>query len=115
MFCSLILDSNKKVTNWISIRISSKNIELFDTNLEPTMSNLASGRVTLKFDNSVLVQKMFYSFYSNFMLNLYIVYELSNCPRNPANDFTLKNSLFGTDKLTRNRDKKVNLLIMVEE
>ena len=50
---SLILDSNKKVINRISTRISSENIKLFDTNLEPTMSNLANVRVILKFNNSV--------------------------------------------------------------
>ena len=45
------------------------------------MSNLASGRVILKFNNSVLVQKT---------LNLYKVYELNNCPHDPTNNFTLK-------------------------
>ena len=47
MFSSLILDSNKKVTNWISTRISSEKIKPFDTNLELTMSNLANDRVTI--------------------------------------------------------------------
>ena len=42
------------------------------------MSNLANGEVTLKFNNSVLVQKLFCSLYSNFVLNSYIVYELNN-------------------------------------
>ena len=45
---SIILESNKKVTNWILSRISSEKIGPFDTNLEPTMSNLANGRVNLK-------------------------------------------------------------------
>ena len=45
---SLTLDSNRKVTNWISTGISSEYIKLFDTDLEPTMSNLAKGRVNLK-------------------------------------------------------------------
>ena len=45
---SIILESNKKVTNWILSGISSEKIEPFDTNLEPTMSNLANGRVNLK-------------------------------------------------------------------
>ena len=53
----LIFDSNKKGNNWVSTRISSENIKPFDTNFEPTMSNLANGRVILKFNNSVLVQK----------------------------------------------------------
>ena len=61
--------------------------------------------VILKFSNSVLVQKNFSSFYNNFILNLYIVYELNTWSRNPTNNFTLKSSLFGTIKLTRNADK----------
>ena len=47
MHSSLIFDSNKKVTNLISTEISSEKNKLFGTNLEPTMSNLANGRVTL--------------------------------------------------------------------
>ena len=45
----LALDNNKEVTNWISTRISSEKIKPFDTNLEPTTSNLGNGRVTSKF------------------------------------------------------------------
>ena len=62
--------------------MSSEKIKLFDTILEPTMSNLANGRVKLKLSNSVLVQKSSSSLYSNFILNLYIIFELSNWPRN---------------------------------
>ena len=57
MHSSLIFDSNKKVTNLISTEISSEKNKLFGTNIEPTMSNLANDRVTLKYNNSVLVQK----------------------------------------------------------
>ena len=114
MLSSLILDSNKKVTHWISTGISSEKIKPFDTGLAPTMSNLPNGRVNLKFNNSVLEQKSFSSLYSNFILNLYIVCELNMWPLNPANNFTLKNCLFGTVKLVRNTIK-LNLLIMVKE
>ena len=48
MLSSVMLDCNKKVTNWISTVISSEKIKPFDTGLEPTMSNLANGRVKLK-------------------------------------------------------------------
>ena len=41
----------------------------------------------------------------NLILNLYVVYELNNWPRNPTNNFTLKNCLLGTVKLTRNAGK----------
>ena len=53
------------------------------------MTNLANRRVSLKCSNSVWVQKNSYSLYSNFILNLYIVYELDNLPRNYINNFTL--------------------------
>ena len=74
MLSSLVLDSNEKVTTWISTGISSEKIKPFHTNLEPTMSNLANGTVNLKFNNSVLVRKSFSSLYSNFLLNMFIVY-----------------------------------------
>ena len=72
MLSSIILDSNKSVTNWMSTRISSGKIKPYDTNLEPTMSNLANRRVTLKFNNFILVQKISSSLYSNFISNVYL-------------------------------------------
>ena len=67
----LIFDSNKKVTYWASTGVSSEKLKPCDTNLEPTMmSNLANGRVNLKYNNSVLVQKSSSSLYSNFVLNV---------------------------------------------
>ena len=69
------------------------------------MSNLVNGKVTLKFSNSVLMQKISSSLYSNFLLNLYIVYELNNSPHNPTNKFLLKNCLSGTVKLVSNTIK----------
>ena len=45
------------------------------------------------------------SLFSNFILNLYIVYELNNWSCNPTNSFTLENSLFVKVKLPRNADK----------
>ena len=49
--------ANEKFTNWISTEISPKKIKPFFNNLELAMSNLANGRVILKFDNYVLVLK----------------------------------------------------------
>ena len=107
MLSSLVLDSNKKVTNWISTGMSSKKIKLFDTNLELTMSNLVNGKVILKLNNSSLVQKKISSLYSNFISNFYIVYKLNTWPRNPTNNFTLKNCFSGNYlfKLVRNAVK----------
>ena len=47
------------------------------------------------------MQKIFPSLYSNFILNLYIVYELNDWPCNPAKIFPLINFLFGTVTLVR--------------
>ena len=100
MLNSLALDNNKIFTNWISTGISSEKIKPFGTNLEPTMSNLAN--LTILF--SVLVQKNS-SLFSNFIFNLYIVYELNNWPRNPTNNFSIENRSFGTVKSVRNTIK----------
>ena len=69
------------------------------------MSNLGDSRVKLKLNNYVLARKIFSTMLFNFILNLYIVYELNAWPRDPANNFPLKNCLFGTFKLVRNADK----------
>ena len=67
--------NNKNVTNWILTEVLPKN-KPFDINHKLTMSNL--------------VLKIFYSLYSNFILSLYIVYKLNNCPHKPSNNFTQK-------------------------
>ena len=90
MLSFLLLDSNEKGTSWISTRVSSEKIKQLDSNLEPTMSNLSNGRVKLKFNNTVLMQKSSSSLYNNFILNLYMIYELNTLPRNATNIFTLK-------------------------
>ena len=87
MVSCLILDSNKKFTNRILDRILSQKNRPFYINLEWTMSNLAYGRVTFKFNDSVLVKRSTASLYSNFIVYLYIVYELNNWPRNLTNNF----------------------------
>ena len=55
MLNSLVLDVNKKITNWFTTRVSPKKIKPYDANLAPTMTNIANGRVSLKFNNSVLM------------------------------------------------------------
>ena len=60
MLSSIILEGNRKVTNWILTGISSEKNKPFDSALESTMSNLAKGGVNLKFNNPVLVQKTFF-------------------------------------------------------
>ena len=58
------------------------------------------------------MQKNSSSWYSNLILNLYLVYELNDGLYYPCNNFTLKNCLFGTVKLTKNIIKS-NFLKMV--
>ena len=43
--------------------------------------------------------------YSNFILSLYIIYELNDRPHNASNNFPLKYCSFGTVKLLRNAAK----------
>ena len=59
----------------------------FDFSLASTMSCLANAEVSMKFNNSVLVQQNYSSLYSNFILNLCLVYQLNN---SSCNNFTLK-------------------------
>ena len=67
MLNSLVLDNNIKVTNWISTGVLP--FKPFDVNLAPTLTNLANGKVSLKLNNSVLVQKNS-ALYSNLILSL---------------------------------------------
>ena len=62
--------------------------------------------VKLKFNHSVLVQKSNSSWCSNYILKLYIVYELNTRPGSLANNFTLKYCLLGTANLVRNVIKR---------
>ena len=55
-----MLDNNSKVTYWTSTGVSPAKIKSFVTNLEVIISNLAIGRVILKFNDSVLVKKKFF-------------------------------------------------------
>ena len=74
------------------------------------MSNLANGRVILKFKNSVLVQKNSCSLYSNFILNLYKVNELIDWPRNHANNVPLKKLSTCCSQISKKRNENQNCL-----
>ena len=52
------------------------------------------------------MQKSYSSLYSNFILNLYIVFELNNWPDSRTSTFPPRNCLFGTVKLVRNVVKR---------
>ena len=70
--------------------MSSEKDEPFDNYLGTVMSNLAKGRVTLKFNNSVLIQKIFFHCISSFILNLYIFFEFITSPRSPTSNCVIK-------------------------
>ena len=55
------------------------------------------------------IQQSSSSWFSNSILNLYIVFELIYWLRNPNDKFTLKNCLLGTFKLTRNKIKSKSI------
>ena len=76
-FNSLTLDDNndKKVTNWISIEIFTEKIKRFNFSHALIMSNLGNGKIILKFNKSVYMQKSSFSSFSNLISNLYVVYE----------------------------------------
>ena len=59
ILCSLILETNKKVINWLSFIISPKRFKPFDINRVSTITDLANSRISLKFNKSVLVQIFF--------------------------------------------------------
>ena len=99
---SKLFSFQPNVTNWILTQVSPEKIKPFDTSLPLIMTN---DIVSLKFSNSVLMQKKYFSLYSNFILDLYIVYKLNNWPRNSINHFTRTNYLFGAVKLRTDADK----------
>ena len=63
MLSSLMLDSNRKVTEWILTGISYEKIKpfdnAFDNGLEPTMSNLANGSLNLNLTTLFWCKKVF--------------------------------------------------------
>ena len=65
------------------------------------MSTLKNGRIILKLNNFVLQQQNYSSVYFNFILNLYIAYEL-NWLRNPGNDFKINNNMKHKSKFIYN-------------
>ena len=40
------------------------------------------------------------------IVNVYIVFDLETCPRNPTNNFKFKNCLFGATSIVKNIDKE---------
>ena len=60
--------------------------------------------VKIRFDGSCLKQEDAARFTPNFVVNLFIIYELDKCSRDLNTDFTAKDRLFGAVNLTNNAD-----------
>ena len=63
-----------------------------------------NSRIKLKFKKSCLKQKDKTAYTSKNLVHLFIVYELDTWSQDTNSDFTLKNCLFGSVKLTENAD-----------
>ena len=64
---------------------------------------LSDYRIRIQFDNSVLVAEQ--NHYTTKIVNAYIVYDLNDWPKNPFNNFKLKNCLFGATNIRKNSNK----------
>ena len=61
-------------------------------------------RIGIKFHNNPLTVEQ--NNYLSKIVNIYIVYDLDAWPKNPTNNFKLKNSLFGATNVIKNSDKE---------
>ena len=58
----------------------------------------------IKFDKDTLAIEQ--TNYACKIVNIYIVYDLDTCPKNPTNNFKFKNSLFATTSVVEISDKE---------
>ena len=65
---------------------------------------LSEYRVVIKFDKYPLVAEQ--NNYLSKIVNVYIVYDLGDWPRNPTNNFKVKKCLFGGTSIVKNSDKE---------
>ena len=61
-------------------------------------------RAGIKLDNRVLVVEQ--NNYTSKIINVYIVYDIGTWPKNPLNNFTLKNCLLGATNRVKNNNKE---------
>ena len=61
-------------------------------------------RAGIKLDNRVLVVEQ--NNYTSKIINVYIVYDIDTWPKNPLNNFTLKNCLLGATNTVKNNNKE---------
>ena len=85
--------------SWISTGLSNEKISSV-TGFESPFIEYKNARIKLKFDKSILRQKLLTSIGS--IANYYIVYRLS--PRTNSSSIVLESCLFGKIKMTKNAD-----------
>ena len=106
MLNSLTSESNnKKVTDWISTRISLEKVKLFGLVFSPIKFDLGKYRRILKISNCFLVQKSSCSLPSNFFKNFLHSLRINKWSHNHRNESTRKHFMLRTVKLTRNTIK----------
>ena len=59
-------NNNKKVISWTKSEISPEKTKPFDSSLAELIFNVGNGRVSIKFNNSVLVRQSSSLLHSNF-------------------------------------------------
>ena len=65
---------------------------------------LSGYKVGIKYDKDPLVVEQ--NNYETKIVSAYIVYKLDAWPRNPTNNFTFKNCLFGVTSVVKNNDEE---------
>ena len=74
-------------------------------NLSPKLAWMNNSRIKLKFKGNILKQDKA-TFTPDNVVNLYVAYELVTWSKDLNSEFTLKYSLFGAIKLTKNASPK---------
>ena len=95
------------ISEWESKRLSNEKFMcayIANVNVCPKLVWMKNSRIRLKFKGSCQKQEDKAIFTHQNVVNLFIVYELDTWLRDLNTDFTLKDYLFGSVKLTKNAD-----------
>ena len=93
-------------SQWESKKLSNKKFQPPYTTNKILSRKLqwAKSRLRLRFEGSCLKQEDTKTFTPNSVVNLFIVYKLDTWSQDLNGDFTLKDCLFGSVKITKNAD-----------
>ena len=88
--------------------LSWKSKGVYNYKLKPQTfwiaSNLSGSKMGIKFDKEPLGVEQ--NNYLTKIVNVFILYDLTTWPRNPTNNFKLKNCLFEATNIVKNSDKE---------